>query len=144
MSSDKVLETVKVTAGKRTYYFEIKLTNEGAKYLKIIESIRLEDGSNEQQGVEFFEKNINDIAYALQVALRHFPTIKPDGKSKMEQTKEKFENAYKPWVEEEDWKLTKLYGEGKKPQELTNVFKRNLGAINSRIEKLNLKQRYSS
>lgn len=60
----------------------------------------------------------------------------------MEQTKEKFENAYKPWTDEEDLQLTQLFCEGNLSKKLSEVFKRNVGAINSRIEKLELKQKY--
>jgi hypothetical protein len=142
MSNEKDIESVKVSAGKRTYFLDVKLTREGAKYLKISESKRLEDGNYERHGVMFFEEDINEIVEALRTVLKHFPSIKKDEKSKMEQTKEKFENAYKPWIEEEDLKLTKLFCEGKKPKDLSEIFKRNIGAINSRIEKLDLKQKY--
>ena len=60
----------------------------------------------------------------------------------MEHTKEKFANAYKPWTDEEDIKLTELFCEGKKPKEISEILQRNTGAINSRIEKLELKQKY--
>ena len=96
-----------------------------------------------------FEEDITKIAEALRTALQHFPSYKQpdknlesDSKSKMELTKEKFENAYKSWTNEEDDLLTQLYIEGKTPKELSDVFKRNIGAINSRIEKLELKELY--
>lgn len=57
----------------------------------------------------------------------------------MEQTKEKFRNAYKPWSDEDDLKLEELFYEGKNFRELSEIFQRNIGAINSRIEKLELK-----
>ena len=60
----------------------------------------------------------------------------------MEQTKEKYANAYKPWTDEEDLKLTELFCTGKKSKEISEILQRNTGAINSRIEKLELKQKY--
>lgn len=145
MNNEKDLASIKVAAGKRTYFIDVKETREGAKYLKISESKRLEDGSYERHRVMIFEDDINGIVEALRTALKHFPTYKtPEVKSKMKQTKEKFENAYKPWTDEEDLQLTQLFCEGKLPKELSEIFKRNVGAINSRIEKLELKQKYGN
>jgi hypothetical protein len=60
----------------------------------------------------------------------------------MRQTKEKFDNSYKPWTDEDDTKLTQLFCEGKKTKELSEIFKRNIGAINSRVKKLDLENKY--
>lgn len=68
--------------------------------------------------------------------------MKPEVKSRMEQTKDRFKNAYKPWTDEDDTKLSKLFCEGKTSRELSEAFQRNIGAINSRIEKFELKQKY--
>ncbi|MCL9807172.1 ATP-dependent helicase [Flavobacterium amniphilum] len=50
--------------------------------------------------------------------------------------------AYQPWTKEDDEKLELLYSKGKKPYELSEIFGRNLGGINARIEKLQLKEKY--
>lgn len=143
MSKDKEIESIKIAAGKRTYFVDVKETREGAKYLKISESKRLENGEYERHRIMVFEEDINNIVEALRTALQHFPTYKkPEQKSKMEQTKEKYANAYKSWTDEEDLKLTKLFCQGKKPKEISGILQRNTGAINSRIEKLELKQKY--
>lgn len=143
MNNDKDIESIKVAAGKRTYFIDVKQTREGAKYLKISESKRLENGEYERHRVMVFEDDINNIVEALRTALHHFPTYKkPEQKSKMELTKEKYANAYKPWTDEEDVKLTELFCAGKKSKEISEILLRNIGAINSRIEKLELKQKY--
>jgi hypothetical protein len=143
MSNVKVMESLKVAAGKRTYFLDVKLTREGAKYLKICESKRLENGEYERNQILIFEEDINNIVEALRIALPHFSTYKkPEQKSKMEQSKEKYANAYKPWSNEEDLRLTELFCLGKKPNEISEIMQRNPGAINSRIEKLQLKQKY--
>ena len=53
-----------------------------------------------------------------------------DGKCKQ------FPNAYKPWSTEDDKLLVTLYNENKSIKELMSIFKRNEGAIRSRIQKL--------
>lgn len=59
----------------------------------------------------------------------------------METTKKRFQNAYKPWTETDDLKLTQLFYDGKKPKELSEIFQRNNGAITSRIKQLGLKEK---
>ena len=46
------------------------------------------------------------------------------------------ENNGKPWTEELDQELCRLFDEGMKKQELCTHFKRTSGAIMSRLEKL--------
>ena len=145
MSNDKDIESIKIVAGKRTYFVDVNETKEGAKYLKITETKRLDNREFERHRVMIFEEDINKIVNAFRTALQHFPNyVKPVQKSKMEMTKEKYANAYKPWIDEEDVKLIELFCQGKKPQEISEILQRNIGAINSRIEKLELKQKYGS
>jgi len=44
--------------------------------------------------------------------------------------------AYMPWTEEADQKLTELFEQGKRVSELAVIFERNPGAIRSRLKKL--------
>jgi hypothetical protein len=50
--------------------------------------------------------------------------------------------AYLPWTKEDDDKLELLFCQGKKADELSKIFGRKIGAINSRIEKLQLRDKY--
>lgn len=52
-------------------------------------------------------------------------------------------NAYEKWTNEDDDKLELLFCEGKTVSELSEIFKRNPGAIRSRINKLELNEKYS-
>lgn len=52
-------------------------------------------------------------------------------------------NAYEKWSTEDDEKLELFFCEGKSVAELSEIFKRNKGAIRSRINKLELKEKYS-
>ena len=51
-------------------------------------------------------------------------------------------NAYLPWTNEDDNKLELFYCEGKTLNDLIEIFGRNKGAIESRIKKLELKEKY--
>ena len=50
--------------------------------------------------------------------------------------REQYFNAYKPWCAKDDEQLITLYNEKKSIKELMVIFKRNEGAIRSRIKKL--------
>jgi hypothetical protein len=51
-------------------------------------------------------------------------------------------NAYSKWTKEDDEKLEILFCEGHSISELSKIFDRNNGAIRSRINKLDLKEKY--
>ena len=143
MAEVKTIETLTIPAGKRTYFIDVNITREGSRYLKISENKRLEDGQYERHHLIFFEENIKQLIDGLDKILHHFQGVKiPTEKNRMALTKEKYPNAYKPWGQEEDTFLTKLFCEGKKPTEISLILKRNRGAIASRIAKLELDKKY--
>lgn len=53
-----------------------------------------------------------------------------------------YPKAYMPWTAEDDSKLEDLYCEGCSVRILAQVFERNIGAINSRIDKLELREKH--
>lgn len=57
----------------------------------------------------------------------------------IEEKKKEFKNAYEPWTKEDDNKLKQLFFEGKNTKEISEIFKRTKGAVNSRIKKLGLR-----
>jgi hypothetical protein len=52
--------------------------------------------------------------------------------------REKHPNAYRPWTEEQDEELKKLFASGKKVIEIMKIFGRKRGGITARLEKLGL------
>lgn len=56
---------------------------------------------------------------------------------KLAKMREKYPNAYRPWTEDDDKKLLKLFSEGKKVdvEKLTKTFGRHPGSIKARLEK---------
>ncbi|MCB9223642.1 MAG: phospholipase D family protein [Crocinitomicaceae bacterium] len=56
--------------------------------------------------------------------------------------KKRFNNAGAPWTEELDQQLEMLFCEGKSIKEMMEHFERSNGAIRSRIEKLELEEKY--
>ena len=56
--------------------------------------------------------------------------------SYIEKQKKLHANAYMPWTEKDDSQLKQLYSEGKRIEELAEIFARNKGAIESRLKKI--------
>jgi len=59
----------KISAGKRTYFLDVKKSREGVQYLTISESKRKEDGKYEHLRVIVFEENIPAFLEALNRAV---------------------------------------------------------------------------
>ena len=59
-----------------------------------------------------------------------------------EATRIRYPNYLKPWTVSDDQELERLWCEGVDENELARVFKRNVGAIQARIEKLELQEKY--
>jgi len=58
--------------------------------------------------------------------------------SEYKQLRQEFPNAYKPWTEEDDNHLRKMYTEGKTINELAKIFQRKPSAIHARLQKLKI------
>lgn len=136
--------TDKLTKGNRTYFFDIKKSEKGDLYLKVSESKKTESGY-EHHRLMVFDEDLKDFVEALKKSLTKFKELKEpkDGKTySVEKIRETHQQAYLPWTAEDDNKLELLFCEGKKAKELAEIFGRNVGAINSRIKKLELKDKY--
>jgi ATP-dependent DNA helicase PIF1 len=55
---------------------------------------------------------------------------------KLEKMRQEFPNAYRPWSQDDDTKLVKLFEDGKHVKYLTEEFGRHPGSIRKRLEKL--------
>jgi len=64
--------------------------------------------------------------------------LAPGEKTKLEQTREKYPNAYRPWPKEEDEKLKTLFESGEGIANLVKAFGRQRGSIRARLIKLGL------
>lgn len=138
--------TNKLAKGNRTYFFDIKKSESGNLHLKISESKKTASGF-EHHRIMIFEEDLKDFVEALKKSLTKFKELKElkqtDGKTySVEKIRETHQQAYLPWTAEDDNKLELLFCEGKKVKELAEIFGRNVGAINSRIKKLELKDKY--
>lgn len=154
--SRKELFTRRVSAGSRTYFFDVKQSAEGAKYLVISESRDVE-GKWEHDRVMVFEEHLQPFLAALQAAggflcvrqrcrssgfeedcereAGDVPSAKPKSYS-LDDVRQTHQRAYRPWTEEEDQILLARYEADCSVKELAKFFERQEGAIRSRLDKL--------
>jgi len=128
----------KVLAGSRTYFFDVKESVDGKKYLVINES-KGEVGkeSYEHRRVMVFEEHILAFHKGLEKALE-FMKSGINQSYEVEQIRRQYPKAYVKWTEDEDMQLKNEYTQGKAISELAVTFQRQPGAIRSRLQKLGL------
>ena len=150
---------LRVAAGPRTYFLDIKRSREGAAYLVISEARRSESGAGyDHDRVMVFEEHLDGFAEAFEQALalvrglprrtpaappaasaRHFPApAAPEKAYDVTSIREQFPSAYAPWSDEDDARLRVRYLEGASVRQLVAEFGRKAGGIRSRLRKLGL------
>ncbi len=72
MNNNNPIESIKVPAGKRTYFFDVKENNDGSKFLKISESKRLESGEYERHNIMILNQDIFKFFDAMEAVLKNF------------------------------------------------------------------------
>ena len=142
MNKDEIYSD-KIIKGSRTYFFDIKKSENEDLYLKISESKKTQDGFDHFR-IMVFEENLKDFATAFKKAIEKFKSLKKqkDKTYSVEKIRETHKKAYLHWTQEDDNKLKTLFYEGKKVEELAKIFERKKGAVSSRIKKLELQEKY--
>jgi hypothetical protein len=69
MDEKSVFET-RLSAGKRTYYFDVKEAANGNRYLKLSE-VSMREGKEERSRIFLFQDHAKEFAQALEEALKH-------------------------------------------------------------------------
>lgn len=155
---DNNIFSTQLKAGNRTYFLDVKTTQDDKRYLKITESKRVGESEFERYQIMVFDDDIDEFVQKVSEAVG---TIRPIPQDKKNEVAEKtlpalqykksysvteirktHRNAYQPWTEDDDHRLELLYCEGKSFADLSQEFGRNRGAIRSRIKKLELKEKY--
>ncbi|MCF8410284.1 MAG: DUF3276 family protein [Crocinitomicaceae bacterium] len=139
----KTLYSQQLYREEKTFFFDIRESKAGSLYLVIKESIRVKDGFS-TNSIKVFEEsleNFNGVMKKITIKLNEFKKQKSKTYTVSEK-REKNNNAYAKWTQENDNLLERLFCERKTVDELSKIFGRNEGAIKSRIDKLELKLKY--
>lgn len=134
----KELFSEKVSAGSRTYFFDVKESSGGTKYLVVSESSQTAEKSYGHSRVMIFEEYIKIFHEALKKAIEFIGQKNKSKTYNVEQIRQEYAKAYAKWTKDEDIRLRNEYTQGKTINELTLIFQREPGAIRSRLQKLGL------
>ena len=138
MTNERIeLLSEKVSAGSRTYFFDVKQSKDGTRYLVISES-RPQEAGHEHHRVMVFEENLDAFCAAFQKAT-NFLGIKSKSYT-VDEVRHEHPKAYEKWSPDEDETLKKKCAEGMSLSELANFFQRQPGAIRSRLVKLGVER----
>ncbi len=136
----KALYTEQVKSGKRTFYFDIKQSENGSSFLAIKTVKKLDDDNYERSQLIVFENEMDRFAEAFVRSLINF---RKTGREMMIETaRKKYPKAFEPWTKTDEEQLEVMYAEEKPMQELVEYFQRNESAIKARIIKLKLDEKY--
>lgn len=131
--SRKELASERVAAGSRTYFFDVKQAADGTKYLVISESGKTGE-QWEHHRLMVFEEHLGAFIEAFDKAAEALGAKKKA--YSVDANRATHRRAYEPWSGDEDERLKARYAEGFTIPELARVFKRQEGAIRSRLHKL--------
>ena len=134
------LYTEKVEAGKRSFYFDIRESENGSNYLVISEVSKKEDETTERRQIVIFENEIDRVAVKIGRSLLNFTRKSTSKEAIIARAKERYANAYEPWSEKDDAELTLFHRQGSSIENITKSLQRQPGAIKLRLKKLNLAQ----
>jgi len=125
-----------VRAGSRTYFFDMKQSQDGTRYLVISES-RKGDAGYEHHRVMVFDEYLEAFSQALTEMLTQ--TSKPEKKAySVDSIRKECPKAYAKWNADDDERLWSPHQLGRSANELASVFQRRPGAIESRLRMLAL------
>ncbi len=131
----KELFSHKVTAGSRTYFFDVKEAKGGTKYVVISES-RQTGSSYDHSRVMIFQEHLEAFSEGFQKVLE-FLGVKTKAYN-LDEIRQKYPKAYERWTPDEDMQLRAKYQEGIGIDDLASYFERQPSAIRSRLAKLGL------
>ena len=141
MNNKSLLHSEQFDAGRRTYIFDLKVSEQETPYLVITERKALDgEGHYRQRNLILFHEDFKQFAHSLSNCIAKVPkeVELQDRQSHVAQVRESYPNAYQAWSKEDDLALEVLFGEGQSVAELSKHFQRQPGAIRARIKRLGL------
>jgi len=137
MSADfKEIMSVRIDAGSRTLYVDLKENADGSKFLSISE-LKRGDGDARSR-IVMDEEYVPQLLRAL-CAVQEFLTPERRPKSySVKQKREMHRRAYEAWTDEEEARLREEFSRGTSVDELAQAHGRTASAIQRRLERLGL------
>jgi hypothetical protein len=137
MTSGEKLFSEKVSAGSRTYLFDVKESINGVKYLIITESRENMEETHKNK-IIIFQDNLLAFNEGFIKAIEFMFDKTETRTYNIHEIRKRHPKAYTKWTQEEDARLKNQYVQGRTIDELADIFQRKPSAVRSRLQKLGL------
>ena len=140
MSADyREVMSVRVDAGSRTLYVDLKENTDGSKFLSISEVKR--HGDEARSRILIDQEYVPELFRALSAVLEFLAPKREPNSYTVAQKRQMYPRAYEPWTEEEQQRLKEGFARGVSADQLAREHGRGPTAIRSRLERLGLSSR---
>lgn len=121
---------------ERSLFLNIKRDSQGKDYLEITRNESKYTNGFIKEILLINKEEITQLKKELDKVIELWGLNISEKKYTLNSKREEYGNAYLPWEKSADEYLLKLYSEGRKISELSEIFERNKGAIRSRLKHL--------
>ncbi|MCD4700733.1 MAG: PUR family DNA/RNA-binding protein [Candidatus Aegiribacteria sp.] len=129
----------RVSAGRTTYFIDVRQAVNDRFYISITESRRVSDTGFDQNRIFLFEENLEEISSMISEAAADLRlAVEKRGELPHEGPSGKYERSGKTWTEEEEDILRNEFSKGTERDAIALLLKRSAYAITLRLEKLEL------
>ncbi len=129
----------RVSAGRTTYFIDVRQAVNERFYISITESRRISDTGFDQSRIFLFEENLEEIGSMISRAVEDLGlAVEKRGELPQEGPSGKYERSGKTWTEEEEDTLRDEFSKGTERDEIALLLKRSAYAITLRLEKMEL------
>jgi hypothetical protein len=133
------LFSIRANAGSRTYFFDVKQSQDGTRHLVVSESRQNEAGRYDHHRVMVFEEHLEEFQRAMTEAIDNLQKLREPTKAySVDEIRKDHPMAYAKWTPEDDRRLWALHRSGCSVKELSAEFNRKSGAIESRLRHLGM------
>jgi hypothetical protein len=129
----------RVSAGRTTYFIDVRQAVNDRFYLSLTESRRVSDSGFDQNRVFLFEENLEEIGAMLSKAADELrQAAEKRGELPQDGSSGNYERSGKTWTEEEEGMLQEEFRKNTLRDDIASKLKRSSYAVTLRLEKLGL------
>lgn len=129
----------RVSAGRTTFFIDVRQAVNDRFYISITESRRISDSGFDQNRIFLFEENLEEIGCMIAKASEDLKrAIDERGELPQDASSRAYERSGKTWTEEEEDILRDEFTKGTERDEIALLLKRSAYAITLRLEKMEL------
>jgi len=127
----------RVSAGRTTYFIDVRQAVNGRFYITLTESRRVSESGFDQSRIFLFEETVEEVAETLGQALSTL-TEAASGRGPLPEDADELARRGKNWTEEEEELLKEEYSKNTELEQISKKLRRSTHALRLRLEKLGL------